>query len=164
MDTLTTVILVSMLGSPQFATRQAASEGLARMGDGALPVLLLYEGDGDPEVRRRVGQLIEARKPAMVERLVARHPRLRVDALPLNHPNRWQLVDNYLASADWPDTVEEQGDAEYAAPYRGAVRLLIVDLLYNGTSYADVSRLLDCMAERQAREWNGNYWRDEVDE
>lgn len=164
METLSAIVLISLLGSPRFVERQAASEGLARMGDHALPVLFLYEHDPDPEVRLRVGRLIESRKPSMVEWLVARHPRLRVDALPLNHPNRWQLVDGYLSSADWPDTGEDQTDAEYTAPYRGAVRLLIVDLLYNGTSYADVAQLLDSMAERQEKQWTGSSWRDETDE
>src|SRR5262245_51310316 len=99
MDTLTPVLLIALLGSPHFGTGQAATESLQKMGDQALPVLMLHENDPDPEVRLRVGRLIDARKPAMAERLTARHPELRVDALPLNHPNRWQVLTETLAAA-----------------------------------------------------------------
>lgn len=165
MDALVSALLISMLGSPHFATRQAASASLEQLGDRALPALLASVADSDPEVRQRVGRLIEARRPAIVDRLAARHPELRVDALPLNYPNRWWVVGDYLACVAWPDYSSEEGESDGppSAPYRNAVRFLIVDLLYNGTSYADVSRLLDRMAERQAKEWNGDYWLDEVD-
>ena len=165
MDALLSAVLISLLGAPHFATRQAASASLEQMGDRALPALLVSERDPDPEVRLRVGRLIEARRPAMVDRLMARHPQLRVDALPLNHINRWHVMGDYLANVEWPDHSSSEGESDGppSAPFREAVRFLIVDQLYNGTSYADVATLLDRMAERQAKEWNGSYWEDEVD-
>jgi hypothetical protein len=159
-DTIAAGLLIVMLGSPHFGTRQAADEALARMGDQALPVLLVYDRDPDPELRRRVGRLIEARKPAMIERLLARHRQVpRIDALPMNYPQKWELINNRYGCyvPDGP----EGCCYDWQEPLRQVTRELVTDLLYAGTSYSDVADLLERMAAREAKEWNGLSWQDE---
>jgi len=130
------------------------------MGDRALPVLLLYERDTDPEVRRRVGRLLEARKPAMIDRLLARREKVpRIDALPIKYPQKWELIrDRY---ACWVPDGDLEHCYDWEEPLRLATRGLISDLFYAGTSYSDVAELYERMAEREANQWDGREWQDE---
>jgi hypothetical protein len=52
--------LIERLGSPDFKTREAASHSLAALGVSALPALRKAQDHADPEVRRRLDELIPA--------------------------------------------------------------------------------------------------------
>jgi len=73
-DLLYASLLIACLDSPKFDARQAASIGLERLGDGALPALILHERSHDlsPEQRRRLETALLARLPGRLERMFAR--------------------------------------------------------------------------------------------
>jgi hypothetical protein len=50
--------LVEQLGAESYAQREAASKGLADLGERALPALRAAKNSPDPEVRRRVARLL----------------------------------------------------------------------------------------------------------
>jgi hypothetical protein len=51
--------LVGMLGAESFKDRQTATEELVKMGPGIAPLLQKYLADADPEVRQRLGEVLE---------------------------------------------------------------------------------------------------------
>ena len=162
-DLLLVSVLICQLDSPHFGTRQAAETALHTLGERAAPALELHSGSEDPELRLRVGRLLDARRPALVERLAARHPELRIDALPWNYHGRHGIICDLLSGVDWPMTMSDEGGDGGDWCFRQATHGLIVALLYNGRSYAAVAALLDEMALRQAQHYDAGtqIWRDD---
>src|SRR4051794_41727940 len=77
--------LVKRLASPRFAEREAAFKALEALGPAALPALRGALADNDPEVRRRVGDLV-ARFERDADSAAAFLPtkvRLKADGVPL---------------------------------------------------------------------------------
>jgi hypothetical protein len=50
---------VGMLGAESFKDRQTATDDLIKMGPAIVPLLQKYLSDGDPEVRQRLGEVME---------------------------------------------------------------------------------------------------------
>lgn len=68
--------LISQLGSPKYADREAASVALERLGQTAFPLLKAARSDRDPEVRNRAEVLLDT-----IERSLLTEPaRVRIDA------------------------------------------------------------------------------------
>src|SRR5690348_12941177 len=68
--------LISQLGSPKYADREAASVALERLGQTAFPLLKAARSDRDPEVRNRAEALLDT-----IERSLLTEPaRVRIDA------------------------------------------------------------------------------------
>src|SRR4051812_25724139 len=68
--------LITQLGSPRYADREAASVALERLGQTALPLLKAARNDRDPEVRNRAEVVLDS-----IERSLLTEPaRVRIDA------------------------------------------------------------------------------------
>src|SRR5947209_7495756 len=63
--------LIRLLGSPQFAEREAATRALDKAGEPALSALRKAAGsDKDPEIRRRAAMLVERIEDRLLPRRV----------------------------------------------------------------------------------------------
>lgn len=151
----TGLILISLLGSPDYRARDAAEDGLVAMGEQALPHLLLgARWDGDPEIRLRCSRIIDLIRHSALDRLLARHhPVPWIDALPLDYPDRESVISLYLGAATGHD-----GGPDYPR-YRDATRVFMRDRLDAGVGYAELWQLLGRMVER-AKMWTGSGWSD----
>lgn len=144
--------LLSLLGHEDYATREKASEALARAGLAAEPVLLVGSRCPDAEVKARcralLARLARERLDADLASLRAGLAGKGYDAWPwidsLPPENRPWAVSHYLACStapvrgapDWPE-------------YREATRLWVQDSLAAGEPKAVLEALLAEMVERE---------------
>lgn len=63
-ETLEKVLkLIAQLGAESYADREAATKALAEMGKSIVPLLKKHLTSPDPEVRQRIGQILETSEP-----------------------------------------------------------------------------------------------------
>ena len=150
-----TLLFAALLSSDDFATREAAE----RCCPVAAAAQLAHSADA--EVRLRAARVIErhqeASRQARLEWLerelgVVGRP-LWIDGLPLDYPERGQLITYYLGRQHAP-----YSGPEFPAYYLAA-REYFADLVDGGTPLDDVRRLLHATAARCRRNPSG-YWND----
>lgn len=91
-------ILILLLGSPSFEAREQAQAALCEMGGFALPYVQAHQRHPDPEIACRCSRVEEAIGAQWLADLIASSTRMPwIDALPLDHPNRKDLISHYLA-------------------------------------------------------------------
>lgn len=142
--------VIDRLGSPVWRVRQDAHDELARRGVLVLPALRGREDDPDPEIRRRVGQLIETAHGSVCD-----GPFPWIDQLPDDYPNRQQIIDRWLGKVRvpgwWADQLEDWPE------WRTATMLFCRHLLDSGASACEVRKLIGKMKvkEREYRRARG---------
>ena len=161
-DLLLTAVLVAQLGSPHFATRQRADEGLRAMGERATPGLMLHADSRDPEVRLRVGRLIDATLPARIDRMFARHAYQGgapwADALEWSHPDRCSVYGRYAWDAR---TIARAAlEPEPYPLWRAVTRVWLTDEIQRGRTLDEAEATLEKMAARCPL-WEAGRWKDE---
>lgn len=149
-------LLIALLGHPDFATRERATSALSQAGIAAEPYLELAAQSPDPEVRWRATRLLVPIRLAWLERHLAERPAAPwLDALPLDYPNRAEVIHGFFGSE--PVTPHDAGPhREYRAATRAYLRFLVAD----GASRAFVVELLRRMDAR-CPAWQENRWTDE---
>jgi hypothetical protein len=144
----THLLLVALLGSPSFDTREAAEQALSRQGGAAWAVLQLAALSPDAVVRLRAGRLSVEAVAAGWEAWAQRHaPFPWIDALPLDYPGRCAAIQNYrsiVQSTPGPG-VPNVGPTFLLDQEAG--RLLFRDL-WDTVPIAETERLLDRMRRR----------------
>ncbi len=158
-DLFAAAVLIACLDSNSFRAREDASAKIEAMGDRALPSLQLFRSRS-PEQALRIRRLIEARRPAMIRRLLARHdPLPEIEGLPEDYrdvaANRFGVIDRLLSQLPEPvwsgDENDDDGklwEADWLRVNRLATALYVGELASRGESEEKIARLLDRMAGR----------------
>lgn len=145
------LIVVCLLGHPDFSVRERASAYLRESGPAAHPYLVVASKAPDLEVARRSKEILETRRLSAIRVLVeANRPLPWIDALGPETEGRCEIISGYLAAArlwrthttwqvhDWPE-------------WRDAMELYLFSL-----SEAEARQVLKKTPRNQY--WGGSAW------
>lgn len=158
------LLLIAQLGDDSFLIRQNASARLADLGRPAHRLLMVAKiTSDDPEVRYRAGGILEDwRSSYRPTKKGVLTPWL--DSLPDDYPDKQAIVSRLVREArggvDWSG-YDYDSEVQDWPVYRTATDLFVDHLIAAGKSKKDIIRLLDLMAEREARYWKMRNREDE---
>lgn len=157
------LLLIAQLGDDSFSVRQDASAQLASLGTPAHRLLMSAKlTSDDPEVRHRAGGILEDWRSAYRPTKRAITPWL--DSLPDDYPDKQAILTRMLKEArggvDWSG-YDYDSEVQDWPIYRTATDLFVDQLIAAGRSKKEIIRLLDLMADREARYWKMRNREDE---
>ena len=141
-------ILIALLGSPSFATREAATEALAAQYP-ALPHLQAAARSPDPEVAFRAGRLVERHRAVLADAWIARQGKLPwMDSMPRDSADITDLVSHYVELARPRVAVDNNHSGPDWPAYREATRLWLWARIVDGDSPEALVGVLAAMRVR----------------
>lgn len=148
-------ILVVEMGSPSFRQRERAAVALDRLMPLSVPYLEPAEAVGDPEIELRAYELISKHYESTAEQKAANtlppnYSRLPwLDQLPMEYPNRREVISHYLAEAH--KRIGRKGPNGWE-DYRLATQLYLRQLYSRRHTSYQVGPLLERMRDQEI-EW-----------
>ena len=135
--------LVARLGSPRFQDRERAQGELSRLGEAALPILLEYISDKDPEIASRVRALI----------VRPRDPRLRVrTAVRLIATTDEDLMEMGVYMAFEDPLVDYQPFAKRLAEFSGIERAVLEPVAQQLKEWKEATERFNINCDRWIKE------------
>lgn len=148
MNTIFALSLVLSLGSPDYAAREQATTALGKL----QPEVFLKWGAGhkDAEIAARSRKLLDAYYWQVADTILpSKWPYMPwIDSLPYTYPKRYPTINQYLGTVNrCPSIGYGSPDAPHWYQYRQATKHLVVHLFRQGKTKAQITALLDAMAE-----------------
>lgn len=165
-------LITPFLGSPSFRTREASGSILEHLGGFAVPSLTVAAEHPDAEIAhssKRLLGLVDARwrhekctNLAATLGIVGKWP--YIDALPLNYPNRCEVISLIHTAKIEPQDGQPifDGQREIWPQYRAASRLFLQQEMMNGVGIDELRKLVIVLRRRSNYyERNNQAWPQE---
>ena len=156
-DSLSIIILISLLDSNSFYTRESAQTSLEKMGTIALPQLVLVGKQRcSPEQSLRIRRLLDRQTRVIID-LMCGNDVPFIDSIPYGGfdgfclaNDRWDIIGHYYSIVRgstelWPRVEKEVKPYQ---DYKLAAKIWFEDLWLKGKSVEDMAKLLKVMRER----------------
>lgn len=142
-------LLLTLLESPSFRTREDAYRSLDSMGQKAVPAMIAARPAAGRDAQQKLTSLIDKRHGQWWAGFIGVGEAIPwLDSLPDDYPDRHEIIWGYLHRSDAADY------APLYAKYRCATVLFVRDMIADGKA-VEVGELLSLMRKRCAK-WDGH--------